>query len=84
MKPMNTLVSAPDRIEPPASPVAINLPQSGYLRQSQLIPVLVPFSSSTLWRKVRLGEFPAPVKLSERITAWRVEDVRAWLQARSA
>ena len=41
---------------------------------------LVPFSSATLWRKVRSGDFPAPVKLSERITAWRVEDITAWLQ----
>ena len=60
------------------------LPESGYLRQSQLIPVIVPFSSATLWRKVKSGEFPAPVKLSERITAWRVEDVRAWMSSRSA
>ncbi len=60
------------------------LPESGYLRQSQLIPVIVPFSPATLWRKVKSGEFPAPVKLSERITAWRVEDVRAWMSSRSA
>ena len=34
-----------------------------------------------LWRKVKAGHFPKPVKLSERVTAWRVEDVRAWLAA---
>lgn len=42
---------------------------------------LLPFSDSTLWRKVVAHEFPAPVKLSDRVTAWRVEDVRAWMQA---
>ncbi len=47
-------------------------------------PGIVPFSSATLWRKVKAAEFPAPVKLSERVTAWRVEDVRAWLQSRVA
>ena len=42
---------------------------------------LLPFSDSTLWRKVVAHEFPAPVKLSDRVTAWRVEDVRAWMQS---
>lgn len=45
---------------------------------------LVPFSSATLWRKVKACEFPAPVKLSDRVTAWRVEDIRAWMQSKNA
>ena len=57
-----------------------DLPETGFVRQSQLIPHIIPFSSSTLWRKVKSGEFPAPVKLSSRVTAWRAEDVRAWMQ----
>lgn len=57
------------------------LPATGYVRQAQLIPAPVPFSSATLWRKVAAGEFPAPVKLSARVTAWRVGEVRAWLEA---
>lgn len=56
------------------------LPETGYVRQAQLIPAIIPFSSATFWRKVKAGTFPAPVKLSERVTAWRVEDVRAWMQ----
>lgn len=60
------------------------IPETGFMRQSQLIPVIVPFSPATLWRKVKSGEFPAPVKLSSRVTAWRAEDVRAWIQSRSA
>jgi predicted DNA-binding transcriptional regulator AlpA len=59
------------------------LPTTGFVRQYQLIPMIVPFSSATLWRKVVRGEFPRPVKLSARITAWRVEDVRAWMASRS-
>jgi predicted DNA-binding transcriptional regulator AlpA len=61
-----------------------NLPESGYVRQAQLIPDVVPFSSATLWRRVKLGEFPKPIKLSTRVTAWRVSDVRAFLQAQCA
>jgi prophage regulatory protein len=55
------------------------LPATGYMRQSQLIPAIFPFSSATLWRKVKAGSFPAPVKLGLRITAWRVEDIRELL-----
>lgn len=57
------------------------LPETGYVRQSQIIPVILPFSPATLWRKVKAGEFPQPVKLSARITAWRVEDIRSWMQS---
>lgn len=60
------------------------LPAIGFVRQSRLIPAIVPFSSATLWRKVKAGTFPSPVKLSERITAWRVEEVREWMQSRRA
>lgn len=55
------------------------LPETGYVRQSQLIPYVLPISSATLWRKVKAGTFPAPVKLSTRVTAWRVEAVREYL-----
>lgn len=65
----------------PNRPVFDHLPAGGYVRQAHLIPAVVPFSSATLWRKVKAGTFPAPVKLSERVTAWRVEDVREWLNS---
>lgn len=55
------------------------LPNYGYVRQSQLIPNIVPFSAATLWRKVKDGSFPAPVKLSAKITAWKVVDIRDWM-----
>jgi prophage regulatory protein len=59
------------------------LPASGYVRQSQLIPHIVPFSSATLWRMVKAGTFPRPVKLSERVTAWDAAKVRAWLESKA-
>lgn len=48
------------------------------------LPAPVLFSSATLWRPVKAGTLPRPVKLSERVTAWRVEDVRQWLDAQAA
>ncbi len=61
-----------------------SLPATGYIRQSQLIPDVVPFSSATLWRKVKAGEFPKPVKLSAQVTAWKVQHVREWLAAQES
>jgi predicted DNA-binding transcriptional regulator AlpA len=60
-----------------------NLPDSGYIRQSQLIPDVVPFSSATLWRKCKNGTFVSPVRLGARVTAWNVGLVRAWLIAQA-
>lgn len=55
-----------------------HLPSQGMSRASQLIPFL-PFGSSTLWAWSRDGRFPAPVKLSPTMTAWRNADVIQWL-----
>ena len=43
----------------------------------------VPFSRTTLWRRVRDGEFPPPVRLggpNSRIVAWRAADIDEWEQ----
>ncbi len=63
------------------SPLPAGLPATGYVRQSQIIPGLIPVSSSTWWRWVTSGKAPKPVKLSERVTAWRAEDLRAFIDA---
>ena len=49
----------------------------------QLRPLMnfkvLPYSATTIWRKCRTGEFPAPIKVSAGITAWRIGDIRAYL-----
>ncbi|ASW45378.1 MULTISPECIES: helix-turn-helix transcriptional regulator [Xanthomonas] len=70
------------------------LPTTGFLRLPQIvgraadtktnttaIPALIPVSRSTWWAGVRSGRYPQPVKLGERCTAWRVEDIRALIEA---
>lgn len=67
------------------------LPDSAFIREAQLVqspkrpdvPAPMPFSAPTLWRKVKAGTFPKPIKLSERVTAWKVGDVRAWIKAQT-
>lgn len=60
-----------------------HLPPQGMSRASQLIPFL-PFGSSTLWAWSRDGRFPASVKLSPTMTAWRNADVIEWLESHTS
>lgn len=63
------------------------LPETGFLRLSSIIgnpkaeppiPAVIPVSKSTWWNGVRTGRYPQPVRtLGPRVTAWRVEDIRA-------
>lgn len=57
-----------------------SLGNTGYLRLSDVLRFF-PVSKSTWWAGVKEGKFPAPVKLTERTTAWRVEDIRALLES---
>lgn len=65
------------------------LPETGYVRLPQIvgnpkadppIPAVIPVSKSTWWAGVKTGRYPRPVKLGPRITAWRVEDIRALIE----
>jgi prophage regulatory protein len=37
---------------------------------------------STIWHWVKTGQFPKPIKLGIRFTAWRVSELNAWLDAK--
>jgi predicted DNA-binding transcriptional regulator AlpA len=67
-----------------ANEQAVHLPETGFLRLPQIVgsrklnlPPLIPVGKSTWWAGVRSGRYPQPVKLGARVTAWRVEDIRA-------
>lgn len=55
------------------------LPDTGYLRVKDVLRY-IPVSRSTWWSGVKSGRFPKPVKLGPRITAWRVECIRSYIQ----
>lgn len=75
----------------PTIPSFDTLPDSAYIREAQLVqspkhpdrPAPLPFSAPTLWRKVKAGTFVAPYRLSARVTAWKVGEVRAWMAAQA-
>ena len=52
-------------------------PSVGYLRIKDVVK-RVPVAKSTIWLWVQEQKFPAPVKLSERVTAWPVAAVEKW------
>jgi len=43
----------------------------------------VGFSNSELYRRIKEGSFPAPVKLGVRAVAWRESDVDHWIKSLS-
>jgi predicted DNA-binding transcriptional regulator AlpA len=72
------------RTDPSAIPDALrnfdSLPDSAHIRQP-IVQALIGCSAATIWRMVRRGTLPAPRKLSERVTAWNVGDLRKALAA---
>jgi len=59
------------------------LPETGFLRIWDIVgdkkkktPALIPVGRTTFLNRVKEGIYPQPVKISERTTAWRVEDIR--------
>jgi predicted DNA-binding transcriptional regulator AlpA len=70
-------------------PVVQNiLPETGFVRLSQIlgdkrkgITPIIPVSKSSWWDGVKSGRYPASVKLGERTTCWRVEDIRKLIES---
>lgn len=56
-----------------------SFPTTGLVRLSEILAPRgpIPVSKSTWWEGIKTGGFPKPIKLSERVTCWRAEDIRA-------
>ena len=61
----------------------------GFLRLNQIIgdntsnpsiPALIPIGKFTWWAGVKSGRFPQPIKFGPRMTVWRVEDIKAFIE----
>lgn len=57
-----------------------SIPDIGFLRLPDVLR-LYPVSRSTWWAGVRAGRYPQPVRIGERCTAWRSEDIRALIES---
>lgn len=41
-------------------------------------------SLATIYRLIKRGEFPRPIRLSDQAVGWDIQDVHAWIDARKA
>ena len=54
------------------------LQETGFIRLKEVLK-LIPVGKTSWWEGVRTGRYPQSVKLGPRTTAWRVEDIRAFI-----
>jgi len=59
------------------------IPQTGYLRLPEVLRYF-PVGKTTWYAGIKKGIYPSGVKLSERVTAWRCEDLCALIEQRGA
>lgn len=62
----------------PNNDIAPILPPEGVVRLPVVLKVL-GIGKTTWWNGIKSGRYPKPVKPGPRISAWRVEDIRALL-----
>ncbi len=43
---------------------------------------LTRLSKASIYRKMRSGTFPLPLKLGERAVAWRADEIYEWIASR--
>jgi len=60
----------------------IALPETGFVRLKTVLQV-IPVGKSSWWAGVKSGRYPKPVKLSERCTAWKAEDIHTLIKSLS-
>ena len=58
-----------------------SLPDDALIRLKDLLEYsVIPFSATTIWRKIKARTFPQPEKVSSNIVAWRCRSIREWLK----
>ncbi|TKW61097.1 MAG: AlpA family phage regulatory protein [Blastochloris viridis] len=55
------------------------LPNTGFLRLKDVMK-FIPVSRATIYRKMEEGKFPQAYRLGSNTTAWRAEDIQAYIQ----
>jgi len=43
------------------------------------LPGIIGYQPWNIYRLMRVGKFPASVKLGERAVAWRASDIQRWI-----
>jgi hypothetical protein len=65
------------------------VPQAGFYRLKQIlgdrkaeppIPALIPISRTAWYKGIKAGRYPPPLKLSPKVSVWRVEDINSLIE----
>ena len=62
----------------PAVNVAERLPRSDRLLNKWAVEERTSLDITTIYRKMKAGTFPQPVRIGRRRVAWRESDIAAW------
>jgi prophage regulatory protein len=46
--------------------------------------ILIGISNATLWRWIKAGRFPAPMKIGKKKVAWRSSVLAQWIAQRTS
>jgi len=68
-----------------------DLPKTGFVRLNQIVSIprkgtigFLPICATTWWNGIKKGVYPKGIKLSERVTVWKAEDIHALLETLGA
>jgi prophage regulatory protein len=54
------------------------------LLRDKEVAEMLSIGRSTVWLYVRDGRLPKPIKLSDRVSVWKVSDIRALIDSMTA
>ncbi|MDN3638745.1 AlpA family phage regulatory protein [Simiduia curdlanivorans] len=60
------------------SKIQKDLPSTGFVRLSTVLQ-FIPVAKSTWWLWCAQGKAPKGIKLSKTVTAWKVEEIKAFI-----
>jgi prophage regulatory protein len=66
----------------PADTVTISFRPQKHLRACEVMEI-VPFSKVHIYRLIKKGEFPRPVRLGKKRVGWPENVLAAWLDAKA-
>ena len=72
----------PDRVENEMLRATKSSRRVGPFLRIDELPALCGISRSTIYRELRFGRFPPPLRLSENRVAWEPEAIEKWLSER--
>ena len=52
-----------------------------YYRMKHILSDILPVNESTIYRWIKDGKFPKPMKLADKVTVWNAQEVDSWVKS---